>query len=266
MKNVSRQPFIQKNEAMNHIISVTPENVDTYGLFCVKSKKNPGYAKKLSWFLQEYPKGLRLKILQDEAGRQLGFIEYTPAEQAWRPVSAPNHLFIHCMFIYKNEDKRKGNASLLIEDCIEDARQQGKAGVAVITSDGPWIAGKGIFLKNGFGQVDERRGFELLRYPLAPGPAPSLPDWEARQEQYEGWQLLYANQCPWHQKCAEELLGHALETEIPLEVTEISSSAAARKGPSAFGAFALLKDGELLEYHYISKARFRNILKTMGAG
>ncbi|MCO6479610.1 MAG: GNAT family N-acetyltransferase [Phaeodactylibacter sp.] len=245
------------------IISVTPENLDACGLFCVKSKKNPGYAAKRAWFLQEYPKGLRLKILQDGAGRQLGFIEYTPAEQAWRPVEAPNHLFIHCMYIYKREDKGRGNGSLLIEDCIADARRQGKAGVAVITSNGPWIAAKDVFLKNGFVQVDQRGGFELLRFPLKKGPDPQLPDWEAEQERYPGWQLLFANQCPWHQKCAEELLGYAMERDIPLEVTEVSSSAAARKGPSAFGAFALVKDKELLEYHYISKTRFKNIIKKV---
>ena len=248
------------------IISVTPENVDSHGLFCVKSKKNPGYARKLDWLLREYPKGLRLKILQDEEGRQLGFIEYTPAEQAWRPVEAPGYLFIHCMYIYKKEDKGKGNASALLQDCIEDARQQGKAGVAVIASDGPWIAGKAVFLKNGFEPADQRGGFELLHFPLAQGPLPRLPDWEAQQKHYPGWQLLYADQCPWHQKCAEELLGLAEEKGLPLEAKVVESSAAARSGPSAFGTFALTKDGALLEYHYISKTRFKNILKKVDAG
>ena len=249
---------------MKSIVSVTPENVEAHSLFCVRNKKNPGYTKKLAWFLREYPKGLRLKILQDEAGRQVGFIEYTPAEQAWRPVEAPNHLFIHCMYIYKKEDKGKGNASLLIADCIEDARKQGKAGVAVITSDGPWIAAKKNKMKNGFEMVDQHGGFELLRYPLEASPALRLPDWEAQQEHYQGWQLLYANQCPWHQKCAEELLGSATEEGISLQLKEITNSEAARKGPSAFGTFALAKYGQLLEYHYISKTRFKNILKKVG--
>ena len=245
-------------------ISVTPENVDTHGLFCVRSRKNPGYTSKLAWFLREYSKGLRLKILRDQNGRQMGFIEYTPAEEAWRPVEAPGYLFIHCMYIYKKDDKGKGYASFLIENCIEDARKQGKAGVAVTTSDGPWIASKEVFLKNGFEQVDQRGGFELLCYPLAEGPAPRLPDWEAKQEQYDGWQLLFASQCPWHQKCAEELLGLAIEKGMPLKIKEIRTSEAARTGPSAFGTFALAKDGELLEYHYISKTRFKNILEKSG--
>ncbi|MCB0614659.1 MAG: GNAT family N-acetyltransferase [Lewinellaceae bacterium] len=244
------------------VISVTPNNVETYGLFCIKSQKNPGYIKKRDWFLQEYPKGLRLKILQEESGRQLGFIEYTPAEQAWRPVEAPSYLFIHCMYIYKKEDRRRGNASLLIKDCVEDARRQGKAGVAVMTSDGPWIASKDVFFRNGFEQVDQRGGFELLHYPLAKNAPPRLTDREVKPEQHQSWQLLYANQCPWHQKCAEELLGFAKDKGIPLQITEITNSATARNGASPFGVFALVRGSKLLEYHYISKTRFMNILKT----
>ena len=54
---------------MKSIVSVTPENVEAHSLFCVRNKKTPGYTKKLVWFLREYPKGLRLKILQDEGDR-----------------------------------------------------------------------------------------------------------------------------------------------------------------------------------------------------
>ncbi len=244
------------------IISVTPQNLDTYGLFCVKNKKNPGYESKLRWFLEEHPKGLRLKILQDEAGRQLGFIEYTAAEHAWRPVEAPNHLFVHCMFIYKNEDKGKGNASLLIQDCIADARSQGRAGVVAMSSDGAWITNKGIFLKNGFSTVGQRGRFELMHFPLVEGPLPRLKDWEVRQKSFRGWHLLYANQCPWHQKCVEELQGCAEERGIRLQVAEITEAAIAQSAPSGFGVFALLKDGQLLEDHYISKTRFKNILQS----
>ena len=247
-----------------YIISVTPDNVDEHGLFCVKSRKNIGYKKKLAWFQEQYPKGLRLKILVGPADRQIGFIEYTLAEQAWRPVVAPGYLFIHCMYIYKKDDRSKGYASMLIEDCLADARRQGKRGVAVLTSEGPWIASKAIFLKNNFVQLEEKSGFDLLHFPLAEGDDPFLPDWEAEQENYPGWQLLYSNQCPWHHKCAEELTREAQLQEVPLQVFEITTAEMAREMPSAFGTFALAKEGKLLEYHYISKTRFKNILKKEG--
>ena len=246
------------------IISVSPENVATYGLFCIKSKKNPGYSRKLAWFLREYPKGLRLKILQDKDGRQLGFIEFTPAEQAWRPVEAPGHIFIHCMYIYKKEDKGQGYASLLIKDCIADARRQGKQGVAVLASNGPWIASKDIFIKNGFKEVGQRDGFELLQYSLVEGAEATIPTQNAPKEDSQAWQLFFSDQCPWHYKCTEELLKAADSYGVELQVQEVEDAAAAREGLSTFGTFALVKEGELLEYHYISKTRFKNILKAAG--
>lgn len=246
------------------IISVTPQNIEAYGLFCVKDKSNPGYASKRQWFLQEYPRGLRLKILQSGSGRQLGFIEYATAEKAWRPVEAPGYLFIHCMYIYKKEDRGKGYASMLLQDCVEDARRGGKAGVAVMSSEGVWMAGQRVFLKNGFRRADKKGRFELLYLPLAAGTPPRLKNWESPPSAANvGWQLLYANQCPWHQKCAEELRAYSEETGIGLQIATLAEAAAAQAAPGGFGVFALLKDGEVVADHYISKTRFKNILQKL---
>ena len=51
------------------------------------------------------------------------------------------------------------------------------------------------------------------------------------------------------------------EYGIRLKVKKINSSTEAKQGPSGFGVFALLHEGKLLEDHYISSTRFKNILK-----
>jgi hypothetical protein len=51
------------------------------------------------------------------------------------------------------------------------------------------------------------------------------------------------------------------EAGINLKIKKITSSQEAKNGPSGFGVFALLKDGKLLEDHYISETRFRSIVK-----
>ena len=56
------------------IVSVTPENLENAGLFCVKDKKSDGYKAKLKWFLQEFNNGLTIKIAVNPDDRQLGFI------------------------------------------------------------------------------------------------------------------------------------------------------------------------------------------------
>jgi len=49
--------------------------------------------------------------------------------------------------------KNKGYGSLLVKESIKDAEKQGKYGVAVITSEGAFMVGKDLFLKNGFTSV-----------------------------------------------------------------------------------------------------------------
>ncbi|MDP8203010.1 MAG: YoaP domain-containing protein [Candidatus Tenebribacter mawsonii] len=42
---------------------------------------------------------------------------------------------------------------------------------------------------------------------------------------------------------------------------KITSSKEANNAPSGFGSFSLLHDGNLLEDHYLSATRFKNIVK-----
>ncbi len=247
---------------MNKIIDVTPENVMEEGLFCIKDPKNPGFELKKTWFTQRYAEGLRLKILKDPEGKQIAFIEYIPAEKAWRPVRANQYLFIQCMLLTAKKDRQKGNGNLLLDACESDARQLKKAGITVMTSKGSWIADKRLFDKNGFHQADQRGRFELMVKKLKPEAAdPSLIDWKKNQAQYQGWHLLYADQCPWHEKSVLALQDAAREMGISLNVKKITSAEEAKNAPSGYGVFSLLHDGKLLEDHYLSQTRFRSIVK-----
>jgi len=91
-------------------------------------------------------------------------IEYIPGEYCWRPVEAGGYLFIHCIFVgFKREYKGKGYASLLVDDCVLDAKKDNKLGVAVITRKGSFMAVKELFIKNGFEAIDTAPpDFELL--------------------------------------------------------------------------------------------------------
>lgn len=245
------------------IIDVTPANVLKETLFCITDPANPGFEHKRQWFVQRYEEGLRLKILKDGGGKRIAFIEYIPAEFAWRPVEAQGFMFIHCMFVYSNNDKGKGFGSMLLQTCEDDARARGMSGVAAMTSKGTWIAGNRLFEKNGFIEVDRRGRFELMAKKFeAATPDPKLIDWTARQKNYQGWHLLYADQCPWHEKSVQALKETASAHGIELNVHKITTAAEAKNAPSGYGVFNLLHDGRLLEDHYISKTRFENILKA----
>ena len=244
------------------LIEVTPENVEDYGVFCAKNKNAPGYVEKIAWMRNKLNRGVKLQILADEKGKQLGFVEYCPAETAWRAIEARNYLFIQCIYVARKPNRFQNLGSLLVLAVEKDARNSGKAGVCVLTSDGPWIANRSLFEKNEYQEAANRGRFELMYKAFdKETPAPQFIDWTQSLEQHEGWHLLYADQCPWHLKSVIAITDVAREQGVPLQVTHLNDPKEAQQGPSGYGTFALIKDGKLLADHYLSATRFKNILK-----
>lgn len=249
--------------SITRIIEVTPENAEQETFFCIKDIKTPAFKSKQKWFKKRYEEGLRLKILKDDKDKMLGFIEYVSAINAWRPVNANNFMFIHCIVVYSKKNRKQGYGSLLIKEVVKEAKSRNMDGVCVMTSKGSWIANKEVFIKNNFVEVDKRGRFELFsRKWNAKAKDPELFNWTIQQQKYQGWNLVYAGQCPWHEKSVEALLKVAIDAGIDLKLTKIETAKEAQNSPSGFGVFNLLHNGKLLEDHYLSATRFKNILKS----
>jgi len=244
------------------IISVTPENVSETGVFCIKNKEAAGSKAKVEWCKSKANEYLQLKIAVNSLNKQLGFIEYIPAELAWRPIDANNYLFIHCIAIFAKEARNKNLGSMLIQECEKAAKQLNKFGVCVMTSSGAWMADKKLFEKNGYHKIDELDRYELMVKKFnSKSDSPKLINWKIQQKKYKGWNLIYADQCPWHEKSVSDLKELALECGIKLKVKKLKNSTEAKNSPSGFGVYSLIKNGKLIEDHYLSKTRFKNILK-----
>ncbi len=243
------------------IIEITPENINEYGMFFNKNPKTEGYKQKVKWYSETYKQGVRMNIAIKEDGEKAGLIEYVPAEFAWRPVDAPGYMFIHCMFIYLNKNKKLGYGSQMVKKCEEDAKKLGIKGVAVMTSKGAWITNKTLFLKNGYEVIDENGRFELcIKKFNKKASNPKLLKWQENAISNKGWSLMYSYQCPWNCSSVEAMSKVAKEQGINLNVSKITSAKDAQKAPTGFGVFNLLKDDKELVDHYISKTRFLNIL------
>lgn len=244
------------------ITEINPSNINKLGTYCAKDPKSVGFKAKAGWYNDEYQNGLRLKIAFDSNGKQMGFIEFTNSESAWRPVNADNYIFIHCIGVFSKENREINLGSSLIKACEDYALANNKAGVCVMCSDGVWMADKSIFIKNNYRQAAKLGRFELMYKTFDnSSPVPSFINWEEKQKNYTGWHLIYADQCPWHQNAAEELKTTAEKHGIVLNIHHIKNAAEAQNSPSGFATFSLLYNGKLLEDHYISKTRFENILK-----
>ncbi len=244
------------------IVTLTPENYTEYGCRCFLNPKHESHLKKLEGLKKRFAEGLTIKHLFIEGEKNaVGFIEYVPGEHAWRAVDAKGHLFIHCIWISPNKYKEKGYGSQLVKECIEDARKAGKYGVAVVASDGPFIASKELYLKNGFEVIAQAGGYELLVFKLEEGPMPRFNDWEEQLKNYQGLNIVYSKQCPWVIRSIAEMVEVAQKNGLELKVIELETASQAQSAPSIYAVFNLVHNGKLIIDHYISTTRFLNVLK-----
>jgi len=245
------------------MVEVTEENINKYPPRCFLKTDNPGFLAKVEWLKRRFSEGLRIKqTYVDE--KLIGFIEYVYGENAWRAVDSKDYLFIHCIWIYPNANKNKGYASLLVNEVIKDAEKEGKLGVSVVASEGAFMADKRLFLKNGFEIVEESKPFSLLVKKLKDGDLPKFRDWKKQLEKFNGFHILYSNQCPWVSRFLLEIRGVIKKKDLKLRITELKTPKDAQNAPSIYASFNLINNGKLLADHYISVRRFESILKKEG--
>ena len=248
------------------IIDTKADNILEYGVCGYKDIRKAGYPEKIEWLKKRFPEGMKIKTLySDEDGTQ-GMIEYIPGEYCWRPVEASGYMFIHCIFCgFKNIYKGKGYGSLLLDECLRDARKGNMYGVAVVTRKGPFMAGKELFVRNGFEVVDKAPpDFELLVNKFHKNaPAPKFKGkWEERLSQYgKGLTIIRADQCPYTVKNVKEISETAEKTYgIKPNIISLKKCEEAQNSPCAFGTFCIIHRGKAIAYHPISKTRFINIM------
>jgi hypothetical protein len=249
------------------IIDLTPENIADYGVCGYKDvKKHVELRKKIEWFKEYYPKGLRIKVVFSKKGGYQGMLEYVPGNYAHRPVEADGYLFIHCLFVgFKKEFKGKGLASSLIDECIKEAKDKKMLGVAVVTRKGPFMVKNDIFLKKGFQIVDSvKPDFDLLVMKF--NSRSKDPKFKSNiidnvMNYGNGLTVMRSAQCPYTEKNVNAIIESAKSKfKIKADLIDLKDATAAQNTPCAFGSFCIVYDGEIISHHPISNTRFENIM------
>jgi hypothetical protein len=189
-------------------------------------------------------------------------LEFIPGKYAHRPISADGYMFIHCIFVgFKAQFKGKGYASAMLDVGVNEAKEQGMQGVAVVTRKGPFMAKKDIFLKKSFTMVDEAKpDFELLALkfrPDAENPKFVIPKLEGYSN---GLTVIRLPQCPYSVKNVDAILETAKEIDIPVRLIDLTHHELAQKSPCTFGTFCIIYNGKIIS-HPLSNSRFKNIMQ-----
>jgi len=235
------------------MIELDEENLEDKGCFCLRSKPNSkGYINKNEWLMGKFNEGLKyIKIMENS--KQAGFIEYTPIEYSSRVVYGENYLVIHCLWVHITG---KGYASKLINKCIQDAKEQNKDGVIVITNpDTSWTPSKDVFIKNNFIKVDHAPyGFELLVNKFGDSPDPFFPnDWDERLKPFKDLTILRTQQCPYVDISTDNVVKAANKLGINAEIIDIKNrEELLRLSPTPYGIYGVIYKNKLISYHRLT--------------
>ncbi len=234
------------------IVTVDKSNVGKLGFFCCKSKaKSEGYKRKQRWLDERFDEGMQMRLAIEDS-RSVGFIEYIPGVSAWRAVNAEECMVIHCIWVV-GRAKEKGYGSQLLEQCIEDARSQGMAGVAMVTSRSVWLAGSDLFLRHGFRLVESAPpSFDLVVRSFGSGCAATFPvNWDERAAVAPGLTVFRTDQCPYIDDAVVAVEQAGAELGIPVSIVALESAQAVREqSPTPYGTFCITYEHSLYSYSY----------------
>ena len=240
---------------MNYI-RITKDNIDNEHICCAMSGKQ-SIAKK-EWMKRLFDDGL-VFYRSEERGKC--FIEYIPAENAWVPITADGYIYINCLWI-AGAFKGHGYSNDLMNECIRDAKAQGKKGLCILSSEGrkkEFLSDPKYLVYKGFRVADVSDcGINLMYLPF---------DENAQKPEFrecakhpnineDGFVLYYTDQCPftyyWVPRVAEEAKEHG----IPLKIIHIENKESAQNIPAPVTTYALFRDGKFVTQAIQSDKKF----------
>ncbi len=249
------------------LIDINKTNLHAVPCCGIQNPAHPGLVSKRLWLMEHFKLGLKARVLMDEDGKPCGYIEYLPGEHAWRGVNASGYMFIHCIWNHSKRNRSKGWASAMVEACVADTRVARMSGIAVMTRQGPWMAGGALFKENGFEIVEVAPpDYQLWVRKLKPRATnPSFKKEFASKAARMKNQLTIVRsaQCPYIAKFTAQIVETAeQEYGIRPHVIDLASYEQAQDAPTPYAVFSIISKGRVLADHQISRTRFRNIMKV----
>ena len=238
---------------MNYI-RITAENIDKEHICCAMS--NNQSRQKKEWLKARFAEGL---VFYRSVERGKCFIEYIPAENAWQPIHADGYLFINCLWV-SGAFKGHGYSTDLLNECIRDAKAQGKKGLCILSSQKKkgFLADPKYLRYKGFHVADESDvGIQLFYLPFCDGEEPPRFKDCAKHPQVtdSGFVLFYSDQCPYTYYWVPRLAEAAQEYHVPLKVVHIDTREKAQNAPSPVTNFSLFKDGKFITHEILSEKK-----------
>lgn len=227
-------------------------------------KHTEGVERKKAWLKDRFGEGLVFRKL-DVRGKV--FIEYAPAEVAWRPIVAPGWLVVHCLWV-SGRYAKQGHGRRLVESALTDAERQGRAGLVLAAAKRkrPFLNDPKFLRHLGFEEVD--RVGELLLFARAVTEGAELPrfaDSVRTPQESTGGRFLarYTDQCPYNLHWAGEMAEQIRQLGHEVDLERITTSDEAQCVCSPLGTFGLERDGTLVTHHLNTNNATKRLLDRL---
>lgn len=234
------------------LVDLTLDNLDEHHLCCAISdpKHQPGVEAKRAWLRERIPEGLVFRKV-DVRGKV--FIEFAPAEVAWRPIDAPGWLTIHCLWV-SGQHAKHGYARRLLDSAIADARRDGRHGLVVAAGKRkrPFLSDPRFLKHMGFEVVDTAGDYRLHALRLTDdGPTPRFTEavHADTPDDTDRFLIQWTPQCPFSRWCADSAAERIRARGHTVEVQAVRDRAGAQAVASPLGTYGLLHQGVLVSHH-----------------
>lgn len=247
------------------LIEMDIENLEKEHICCaISDKKGEScVAAKKTWMKEAFEKGLVFKKL-DVRGKV--FTEYIPAENAWAPIEAPNYMYINCFWV-SGQYKGQGYANNLLESCIRDAKEKGKVGLVILSSEKkmPFLSDPKYLKYKGFKVCDIAAPyFELLYFPF--DESAELPKFKAQAKTGEVQEkelvFYYTHQCPHTVKYVPIVSNLAKKHGFDVIVHHLTDIGMAQNAPTPFTTYSIYWNGKFVTNEILSEKRFEKLFLT----
>ena len=232
-------------------LTLTKDNIKDEHICCAFSDKKcaESYELKKQWLTAQFENDYVFHRLDERAKV---FIEYGPAEKAWVPLTAPNYTMIGCFWV-SGKFKGQGHGKALLNQVIEEAKNQGKSGLVAVVgtkkfhfmSDTKWL------LCQGFEIIESiPSGFSLISMNFgSPDASPCFNEsvQSGKCLDTKGIVAYYSNRCPYSEyHVKESLVETARNRKLPLKAIKLETMEQAQSCPSPATIFSLFLDGEFV--------------------
>jgi N-acetylglutamate synthase-like GNAT family acetyltransferase len=243
-------------------IRLTKDNLENEHICCaISNNKDIQVSSKKTWLRERFDEGL---VFLKSTERGKCFIEYIPAENAWVPIQADGYMYIDCLWV-SGSFKGHGYSNDLLNACINDSKEKGKAGLCILSSakKKPFLADPKFLKYKGFEVGDEAdNGIQLWYLPFEKDvPAPRFKECAKHPHIEEsGYVLYYTDQCPFNAKYVPVLEKTAAEHGIPFKAVHITDRIAAQNAPAPVTTYALFHDGEYVTNEQMNDKKFLKLV------